>query len=161
MANTHLSIYLNDHLAGSEGALELLGHLEAAYTGTAVGDLLAGLRADIEADRQELEQLMQRLGIAASATRKVGGWLAEKAAYLKLKLDDKANGSMRLFEGLEGLGIGIHGKWSLWKALIAAGDSVPGLQGVDYERLAQRAEDQRARVELMRLEAAKVALATA
>ena len=160
MANTHLAVYLNDHLAGSEGALELLGHLEAAYAGTAIGDLLAQLRADIEADRHELQQLMERLGIAVSTPRTMIGWLAEKAAYLKLALDDKSDGSMRLFEGLEGLGLGIHGKWGLWKALSAAGVATD-FQPLDYDRLTQRSEDQRSRVELLRLEAAKVALKAA
>ena len=158
MASTHLAIYLNDHLAGSEGALELLGHLEAAYAGTAIGNLLAQLHTDIEADRQELERLLERLDIAESTPRKAAGWLAEKVAYLKLVTDDKANGAMRLFEGLEGLGIGIHGKWGLWKALEAVGVGIGDLQEVDYDRLIKRAEDQRNRVELIRLEAAKVAL---
>jgi hypothetical protein len=159
VANEHLAIYLNDHLAGAEGALELLGHLEAAYAGTAIGDLLSQLRADIDTDRQELERHMERLGIPLSTTRKVAGWLAEKAAYLKLAIDDKTSGAMRLFEGLEGLAIGIHGKWSLWQALAATQQDVPALQGIDYDRLAQRAEEQRSRVEVIRLEAAKVALA--
>jgi hypothetical protein len=161
MANQHLAIYLSDHLAGAAGALELLGHLEASYKGTAVGDLLAQVRADIEEDRQELARLVERLEIDESTSRKVAGWLAEKAANLKLRIDDKADGAMRLFEGLEAIGLGIHGKWSLAKALAAASNDVPALQGFDYERLARRSEDQRGRVEIMRLEAAKVALSEA
>jgi|RhiMetdeSRZDD1v2_1073273.scaffolds.fasta_scaffold609614_2 hypothetical protein len=31
MANKYLATYLNDHLAGSVAAIELLEHLEAAY----------------------------------------------------------------------------------------------------------------------------------
>ena len=31
MVNEHLATYLNDHLAGSVAAIELLEHLQAAY----------------------------------------------------------------------------------------------------------------------------------
>src|SRR5687767_14945113 len=99
MANEHLVIYLNDHLAGATGALELLTHLEEVHAGTSVGDFLTQLHTDIEADHQELKHLMDRLHITESIPRKVSAWLGEKAAQLKLQIDDKASGSFRLFEG--------------------------------------------------------------
>jgi hypothetical protein len=72
MANEHLAAYLNDHLAGSVAAVELLEDLEKAHAGTAA-------------------------------------------------------------------------------------EIAPVLKGVDYERLAQRARDQRHRLEGVRLQAAKSA----
>jgi len=159
MANTHLGIYLNDHLAGATGALELLAHLEEANSDTMVGAALKQLHTEIEGDRQELEQLMQRLDISASAPRKVSGWLGEKLAYIKLKMDDKSTGSMRLFEGLEALALGIQGKQGLWRALAVASAAEPELRGVDYDRLTQHSQDQHRRVEALRLDAAKQALA--
>ena len=157
MANKHLETYLNDHLAGAYSAVELMDSFEATYTGKAVGHFFADLRADVIADRQELEALMERLNIAKSRSRKVAGWLAEQVTELKLRMDDPASGALRLLEGLELLGAGIHGKQALWLALEAASTEVPELQGMDYERLKQRAEDQRNRVEVVRQEAAKVA----
>jgi hypothetical protein len=159
MPNTHLATYLNDHLAGATGALELLTHLEEAYADTAVGAALIQLHAEISGERRELEQLMQRLDIAVSVPRKVSGWLGEKLAYVKLQLDDTSNGSMRLFEGLEALALGIRGKWGLWRALAVVSATEPGLQGITYEQLIQQSEDQHRRVEQMRLDAAKAALA--
>jgi hypothetical protein len=158
MANKHLAIYLNDHLAGAEGALELLSHLEAAQADTTVGGLLSQLHTEIEADRQELEHLMARLDITVSVPHKASAWLAEKVANVKLQLDDNTDGTMRLFEGLEWLEIGIAGKRALWRALAVAGETVPELQRLEYDHLIERAEDQRRRVEVMRLEAAKGAL---
>ena len=158
MANEHLETYLNDHLAGSTGALELLERLESQNTD--MKPSLAGLRADIESDQQELQAIMRRFGINESRTRKVGGWLADKLAQLKLRLDDKAGGPLRLFESLEILAVGIHGKSALWSALSAAAQTAPELQGIDYARLVQRADEQRRRVEVLRLEAAKAAFAT-
>jgi hypothetical protein len=158
MKNKHLAIYLNDHLAGAEGALELLAHLEEAHAGTPVGDALRQLHDDIEADRQELKRLIERLDIDVSAPRKVSAWLGEKAVQLKLQLDDKASGTLRLFEGLEALLVGIEGKRALWRALAIASEEVHELDGVDYDHLAQRAQEQHDRVEVLRLDAAKAAL---
>jgi hypothetical protein len=49
MANKHLAIYLNDHLAGATGALELLTHLIEAHDNTPVSDVLTQLHAAKEA----------------------------------------------------------------------------------------------------------------
>lgn len=159
MADEHIATYLNDHLAGSVVALELLEHLEAEHAGTPIESFVAELRADVEADRRELETLMDRLQVARSSTRKVTAWMAEKVTELKLRMDDPAGGALRLLEALEAVGIGIEGKKALWRALAAAAAESPGLRVLDYERLERRAEDQRLRVEEVRLIAAKKALA--
>ena len=53
MAATHLATYLNDHLAGSVIALEMLESLEKMRTGTPVAAFAAWLRAEVAEDRQE------------------------------------------------------------------------------------------------------------
>jgi hypothetical protein len=158
LADEHLATYLNDHLAGATAAIELLDQLEKAHAGESLAGVIAGLHADIEADRHELEDLMKRLDISESRTRKVSAWLTEKVAELKLRFDDPAGGALRLFESLEALSLGIEGKHSLWLALAAAAEDVPALRVADYERLARRAEEQRGRTEALRLEAARKAL---
>ncbi|HKP87667.1 MAG TPA: hypothetical protein VJZ26_16320 [Blastocatellia bacterium] len=158
MGNEHVATYLNDHLAGSVVAIELLEHLEAAHPGTPLERFFAELRADIEADRQELEAIMGRLGVAESRTRKATAWLTEKITQLKLRVDDPAGGALRLLEGLDALAIGIDGKLALWQALTAAAENAPELRVADYKKLTERAVEQRSRVEVLRLEAAKKAL---
>ncbi len=159
MAEQHLATYLNDHLAGSVVALELLEHLEGTHTDSWLKDFFQQLTADIVADRDELQRLMETLNISESRTRKASAWLAEKVTELKLRLDDLRGGSLRLFESLEALSLGIEGKRSLWMALTAAAEKSPALRNVDYERLKQRAEEQRARVEKLRIDTAREALA--
>jgi hypothetical protein len=161
MANEHLATYLNDHLAGSVLALELMEHLEEAHAGTELADFMAALRAEVTADQQELEALMERLEVGESRPRKATAWLAEKVALLKLRLDDSGDGALRLFESLEALSLGIEGKRALWRALAAAAEASPALRGLDFLRLIQSAEQQRNRLEARRLEAAKAALGTA
>ena len=161
MANKHLAIYLNDHLAGSTGALELLIDLAEAHSGTPIADGITQLHAEIHVERQELEHLIEQLHVTESVPRKVGAWLGEKVAQLKLQLDDKATGSMHLFEGLEAVTIGIQGKRALWRVLGVVSENAPELQGPDYNHLVQRSEDQYRRVEVMRLAAAKEAFEVA
>src|SRR5574342_879547 len=156
MAHEHLATYLNDHLAGSTIAIEHLEHLAAANRDLAPA--LAELRADVEADRAELQELICRLKIGESGTRKAGAWIAEKAARVKMRLDDKT-GPLRRLESLEAVALGIDGKAALWRALSAAAEGTPSLGGLDYDRLIERAREQRQRVEVLRLQAARSALA--
>lgn len=147
-----LATYLNDHLAGSTAALELLEHLEQVYPDLA--PFLKDLRHDIEWDRKELEALMGRLGAGRSAVRQAAAWVAEKFARLKVSVDDLSGNRLKLLESLEAVAVGIHGKWSLWKALKA----VPAAAGPNYDNLIARAEEQRERIEAARLDAARAAL---
>ncbi len=158
MSDEHIATYLNDHLAGSVVALELLEHLAAAHAGTPLEAFLAELRADIMDDRAELESLMSRLHISESRTRQASAWLAEKITELKLRFDDDAGGALRRLEVLEAVALGIDGKKALWRSLAAASADSPALQLADYARLEQRADEQRRRLESKRLEAARSAL---
>lgn len=157
MSREHLATYLNDHLAGSLIAIEILEHLE-----TEALDLMQDLdplKAEVEADRRQLKGLMDRLGITESRVRKVTGWIAEQVTEAKFEADDESRGTFRRLERLEALAVAIDGKSALWRALNAAAELAPQLRGVDYEDLAQRAREQRSRVEILRLQAARLALA--
>jgi hypothetical protein len=161
MAEPYLATYLNDHLAGSEGALELLEHLERAHAGTPLAHFAAELWADIVADRRELEALMTRLQVAVSRPRKAAAWLSEKVTELKLRLDDPPGGALRQLEVLEAVSLGIEGKRLLWRSLGVAAEGTPDLGGTDYGRRERRAEEQRRCVETVRLGAARAALGSA
>ena len=151
-----LSTYLNDHLAGSVGALELLDRLVDAYKEKPLAKFFETLRADIQSDQDQLKALIDKLGGKESTVRKAGAWLAEKLSRPKLDLDDdhgKPNAG--LFLALEALVLGITGKRSLWRALQAASRTIPELARLDYSGLEERAIDQCERVEAKRLELAR------
>jgi hypothetical protein len=158
MSHRLIATYLNDHLAGSEGALELLQHLGNDQPASSVSRFATELRASIQAARLELEALMAKLQIAQSRPKKMAAWIAEKMTELKLRLDDTADGPLRRLEILEAVSVGIAGQRLLWQALAAAAEENPALQGVDYQSLDQRAEECRRNLETHRLEAAKMAL---
>jgi hypothetical protein len=159
MSRDHLATYLNDHLAGSVTALEILDRL--AEEASELSPFLARLKKEIEADRQHLVDLMARLHISQSRIRKASGWIAEKITEAKLEVDDQSGGLLRRLERLEAVVLGIDGKLALWHSLEAASSVNTQLLGPDYVLLAQRAREQRAGVEALRIEAARAALRVA
>jgi hypothetical protein len=157
MPSAALTTYLNDHLAGSVAALELLDRLLERDPGSG-RDELARIRVDIEEDQQTLQRILMDVGGKENPIRKAAAWLAEKLGQVKLGLDDQGSGELRVLESLEALGLGIQGKLMLWRALEAVKGPVPSLGGIDLQQLQQRAEGQLRRVEDLRLRAARVAL---
>jgi hypothetical protein len=155
MSKQDLTIYLNDHLAGSVGALELVDHLIETYRGKPLEQFFKDLRDEIDADQSTLEKLIETLGAKESAMRKAGAWVAEKLSRAKIRLSDSQEGQMGLLHALEGLVLGITGKRGLWDALAAAAETMPQLRELDYARLENRAIEQRDRIEAKRLEVAR------
>lgn len=150
-----LSSYLNDHLAGSVGALELLDRLVDIYKGKPLERCFTDLRQEIEADQETLKALIARLGQEESTVRKAGAWVIEKLSRAKIQPGETGEGEMGLFLALEGLALGITGKRALWRALAAASATVPQLRSLDYDALEKRAKEQHDRVEAKRLEIAR------
>jgi hypothetical protein len=150
-----LSSYLNDHLAGSVGALELLDRLIDIYKTKPLERFFKDLRNEIVVDQETLKELIAKLGGKESAVQKAGAWIAEKLSRAKIQLSETREGEMGLFLALEGLALGINGKRSLWRALEAASKTVPQLRSLDYAELKKRAVDQDDRVEAKRLEVAR------
>jgi hypothetical protein len=156
MPNEALATYLQDHLAGSVAALDLLAHL--TEEAVASGPALANLAADIQADQDILVALMTRLQIAPSRSRHAAAWLTAKLGELRLRLESGEDPALRQLDGLEALALGIAGKEALWQALAAIADQTPDLGAMDYLGLLAQARDQRQRVDGLRLAAARAAL---
>jgi hypothetical protein len=119
------------------------------------------LREEIGEDQKVLQGLLHDLGTGGGAVRNATAFLSEKLARIKLPLEDPSGGQLARLEKLEALALGIEGKRALWHALIAIAEEIPALRKMDLARLDQRAEDQRGRVEIRRIEAVREALAPA
>lgn len=151
-----LTSYLNDHLAGSVGALELLDRLVDTYRGRPLERFFRELHDEIEADQETLKELIASFDDEKeSAVRKAGAWIVEKFSRARIQLSETRDGEMGLFLALEGLALGIQGKRALWRALAAASATVPPLRRLDYDELEKRAVEQYDRVEAKRLEVAR------
>jgi hypothetical protein len=153
--NDNLAAYLNDHLAGSVAAIELIDDLIGAVKEESVKGFLADLKRDIEADQKILEQLIERADESESVARKAAAWFTEKLARVKFKIGGEDLGGLGLLQALEMLALGIRGKEALWCALEQSGTLLPG--NIDLAELKRRAVEQQQRVEQRRLEAARAA----
>jgi hypothetical protein len=150
-----LNSYLNDHLAGSVGALELLDRLIDTYKGKPLERFFVSLRGEIDADQKTLKELIAGLGEEESTVQKAGAWVMEKFSRGKIQLGGEGEEKNGLFLALEGLALGIQGKRSLWRALAVVSEAIPRLQNRDYVELERRAVEQHDRVEAKRLEVAR------
>jgi hypothetical protein len=158
MSRESLITYLNDHLAGSVAAMELLDHLIRLQRGTAGEHALAAVRVLVEEDQQTLQSLLREVGGKESRVRQAAAWLTEKLGQAKLRLDDPGSGELQVLEALETLALGIQGKAALWRALAAASAQLPQARHLDLAALEERAQNQFQRVDRLRLQAAPAAL---
>jgi hypothetical protein len=149
-----LSTYLQDHMAGSLHAIELLKSMRDHFSEQPLGRFAEEMLSEIEADRSVLARLTERVGGTIGGLKEWSAWLAEKVSRLKLK-HSSADG-LGTFEALEFLAIGIHGKWALWRALAEISASDERLQGYDFADLIARAENQRQKFEEQRLAYARI-----
>ena len=149
-----LEIYINDHRAGAAAGLALAKRCARASPPGPVGDVLEAVATEIAEDRATLEHVAQLLGVRANPVKTLAARAAELAARLKLNGQLRGTSPLSRLIEREGLLAGIDAKRSLWVSLRTA--RRPELSEIDFERLAQRASEQREQlVALHRLAAAE------
>lgn len=157
MSGGALGTYLNDHLAGSIGAVELVERVIRENEGDPFARRLEAILGEIRQDQAVLQELIERSGSGENPLKKAGAWLAEKAGRVKLGGTDQPRELSRM-EVLEMLAMGIHGKRALWRALRTVAGKHAVLRDLDLDLLERRALEQHDRVEEMRLAAAQEVL---
>jgi hypothetical protein len=156
----YLAIYLNDHLAGATLGVELARRLRSSNRGDAeFGEPLAKICAEVEADRDTLIRLMERLGVKLNPVKPALARLGERLGRLKLNGQLRGYSPLSRVLELEGMAGLIGAKIQIWNALEQSyGES---LDGFDFHALAERADNQGQRVEDLHLAAAQRALPAA
>jgi hypothetical protein len=155
-----LGIYLNDHLAGATAGSALARRALANNRGTELGAVLARIASEIEEDRMELLRVMRLLEVEPGTVKRAVAVAAERLG--RLKLNGRLTGYSPLSRVLEieGLIMGIEGKRNLWLNLRDGAQLAKRLEGVDLDRLIERAERQQADLGAQRAEAGRLAFAT-
>ena len=153
-----LGIYLNDHLAGATGGLELARRVARSSLMPADARVLQRLAAEIAADRQALLKIMAALGIPARSYKRYAAWIGEKAGL-------KPNGylltrsPLSSLEELELLRLGVEGKAAGWRTLRTLADRDRRLDSVRLDELISAARRQADLLEDLRVSAADQVIA--
>ncbi|MGD9526865.1 hypothetical protein [Pseudonocardia sp.] len=163
-AAEELDVYLNDHLAGAHTGVEMARTLQREVAGEPDAELLGPIGDDVAADVETLRHVMERLGVRRNPVKQAAGWVAEKAHRIGVAASRSHGPDLARMLAAESLALGVEGKLALWVALSDAASAadrdrladtgVPDLAG-----LADRARDQRRRLEAVRLAAARRAFA--
>ncbi len=151
-----LATYLNDHLAGSVAALQLMGRICEQHTDCNLGRLMAELRADVEAEQVHLRELLAAMDKSESQVAQTIAWVGERLTRLKLGTGEHDDSGLMLFEALEALLLGFTGRRALWCMLHDLRDQMP--LPLDFDALAARASDHITRLEVLRLSTGRLAL---
>jgi hypothetical protein len=153
-----LGIYLNDHLAGATGGVELARRVAAARREEEAGDALLRFAADVAADRAALLEIMTTLGVPVRAYKVCAGYIAEKAGRLKLNGHLLSRSPLSSLEELEMMRLGVTGKAAGWRTLRVLADTDPRLDRDRLDELIGRADSQLSMLEDLRVRAARFAL---
>lgn len=135
-------------------AIDLLKGLAAQTVDLTVAHLAGRLLADVGADCQLLENVLNQIDGEPNRLKEVAAWAAQKASRFKLDLTQPVG----IFEAIEMLTLGVQGKLALWNALRVIQISDPRLSTLDIDELASRATEQFIALENMRLQLAPLAL---
>ena len=150
-----LEIYLQDHHAGATAGLELARRAERANRGDTYGPELQAIVSEIAEDVASLEAIMDALDVRRDRRKDAAGWLGEKLGRLKRNGTWLAYSPLSRLVEIEGLVLGVSGKQALWEALTES--PAASSRADELERLAERARDQRNRLEALRRRAAREA----
>jgi hypothetical protein len=151
-----LATYVNDHLGGAQIALQVLEAMRDQHEDKKFRKFAESLLPEIQGDDNTLRSITEKIGTNPSVVKQLGGWLMEKAARIKLGHTGSTN--FEMFESLELLALGIHGKLCLWKALEVASKLDSRLREYNFTELKSRAEQQYDKVEGERLRLAETVL---
>lgn len=152
-----LSIYLNDHLAGSTAGVQLARRLLASNReDPAFSEPLVDIQAEIETDRETLKEAMEQLGVSRGSVKPAAAWIGERLGRLKPNGQLTGYSPLSRVVELELLLIGISGKKRMWSVVEQARGA--GL-AINLGRLIDRAERQRTEVAELHAAAAAIAFA--
>jgi hypothetical protein len=149
---SYLGIYLNDHLSGSTGGIELARRAADAKRGCPEGDALERLAEEIAEDRRALLEIMAVLDVPVRHYKVYAGWLAEKAGRVKPNGHLLGRSPLSDLLELEIIRLGIEGKASAWRTLRTVAEEDDRIKIDWLDGLIDRAIHQSDTVEKLRIE---------
>jgi hypothetical protein len=149
---------MNDQLSAGVLWREFARRSHRRNLGTELGAALGRVAAAIAEDVETFEAIMQRLGLPRSPVKPRLAVAVERAARLKMNGRLLGYSPLSRFAELDFLAMGIEGKKILWMNLRDWAGLGSRLTDVDFDKLIERADRQRAELEPFRAVAGQRAL---
>ncbi len=149
-----LGVYLNDHLAGATGGIELVRRMAGADRGSQLGEALQRLESEIVADRVALLEMMAALGVPVRRYKSYLAWMAERAGRLKLNGHLLRQSPLSRLVELEALRLAVEAKAAGWRTLCALANHDDRLDVGRLDGLLARARQQADAAEELRVRTA-------
>jgi hypothetical protein len=153
-----LGIYLNDHLAGATGGVELARRSVAAQRPGQARDVLRRIAREIAEDRAALMEIMAALGVPVRKYKVWASWVGEKAGRLKPNGHLLSRSPLSELEELEIMMLGVQGKAAGWRTLRSLAAQEKRLDAGRLDSLLVRARRQTEELEGLHASAASQAL---
>ncbi len=160
-AQDPLGIYLNDHLAGATGGLELARRVARAGQIPAPQPDLRRFADEVAQDRIALLGIMGTLGVPVRGYKVWAAWAGEKAGRLKPNGHLTTRSPLSNLEELEIMRLGVEGKAAGWRTLRELADEDSRLDAGQLDELVARARRQSDFLEESRVRAARQVIAAA
>jgi hypothetical protein len=160
-AQDPLGIYLNDHLAGATGGLELARRVASAGQIPADQPELRQFADEVAEDRVSLLRIMGALGVPVRGYKVWAAWLGEKAGRLKPNGHLTTRSPLSNLEELEIMRLGVEGKAAGWRTLRELAGQDGRLDAGQLDELISRARRQADFLEQSRVRAAQRVIAAA
>lgn len=157
MKENHLADYLNNHLAGSVGGIEVTKRCLGNSEGTPLGSFIKQLLNDLEEDQSVIKEVLRKLGKSEDTLKKLGTWALVKFAEPKLASYEGDDVNFGRLVELEAILVGSRGRLGLWLVLETVPFNDPRLQEFDFRALRARTEEHIRIIEEYRLAAAHAA----
>ncbi|MFC0247372.1 hypothetical protein ACFFIO_02540 [Citricoccus parietis] len=147
--NQHeLQDYLNHHLLGAKSGIRLFQAAADTWDGTEYEQEFRDLSGEVTEEKEELEQLIDRLGLRQSIVENALGVVAGAAGRLNpVNITRSKSEGMTQVE-MDILQSALQGKAGMYAVLAKLAERFPeaGLDGQRMKDLYQQAQDQQARV---------------
>lgn len=158
-AKTLLTVYLQDHHAGSVGGIELAKRCAKANTQEPLGGFLRAFVEGLQISQDLLEKVMAHNDIAPSPVKSPMALVAERVGRAKLNGQLVGYSPLSRLEELEALSAGVETQHNLWRTLKTLPEgSIPA--GVDCDERIARTQKQREELEQHRADAARIAFSS-
>jgi cell division protein ZapA (FtsZ GTPase activity inhibitor) len=157
MATDPLAVYLNDHLAGSVAAVNMMEELAEHERGRPLEQKLLALRAEVEEEQQMLRELLARIDAGESRLKQAAAWITEKVGQGKLAIAARVHPALATLQGLESLALGLEGKHCLYRVLDDIAPKDPRLSEYRFAAFVARTVIQQSMIEHERMAAARAA----